>query len=253
MGRILTAALVGAIYTGAVFCVRWTVLTHPLMKLTVAVGMVLISTGGSRRPVRVLGLFFLLSCALAGGLLLMELTGAGRMSTGHGFPVTLSDGRMLLVCGAGEYLAVSLVSGMKTEQGTETVPVLLRCEGRTILVRVLLDSGNLLRDPLTGTPVLILEHRAARGLFPSGRAPTEEELSHPAEALETVSQRWNPSRVRLVPYQAVGTAKGMLLAVRVDEMEVDGRHYKNRLAALTVQTFNGGYQGLIGTEWKGTL
>ncbi len=42
----------------------------------------------------------------------------------------------------------------------------LRVEERAVLLPAMLDSGNLLRDPITGRPVLVIPARAARALFP---------------------------------------------------------------------------------------
>ncbi len=117
-----------------------------------------------------------------------------------------------------------------------------------MLLRALVDTGNLLRDPLTGDPVLIAEGRAVARLFPRDCVPTEQELCHPAAALERLSQRWTSTRLRLVPYRAVGTERGLLLAVRVDEMEVDGVSRGSRLVAVTPGRLGAAYHGLIGTE-----
>ena len=38
--------------------------------------------------------------------------------------------------------------------------------GKPLIVKALLDTGNDLRDPLTGTPVMLLEERAAREVLP---------------------------------------------------------------------------------------
>lgn len=42
----------------------------------------------------------------------------------------------------------------------------LRVEERAIILPAMLDSGNLLRDPITNRPVLVIPARAARTLFP---------------------------------------------------------------------------------------
>ena len=42
----------------------------------------------------------------------------------------------------------------------------LRVGERNILLPAMLDSGNLLRDPITGLPVLVIPARAARTLYP---------------------------------------------------------------------------------------
>ena len=42
----------------------------------------------------------------------------------------------------------------------------LRVEENAVLLPAMLDSGNLLRDPITGRPVLVIPSRAAQTLFP---------------------------------------------------------------------------------------
>lgn len=247
-GRVLLAAALGALYAAILFCQRQSYAAHPLVRVAVAVGMVFLAVGRHQQPWRVLVLFLLLSCALAGGVLLLERAGVGQMSTGQGVPANLSDGKLLLLCGAGEYLLVSLGSRLPGRQSRQTVPVLLTCEGRQVFLRALVDTGNLLRDPVTGSPVLIAERQAAARLFPRRCAPTEEALCHPTVCLEQLSRQWSPSRLRLVPYRAVGTERGLLLAVRVDEMEVDGVPCGSRLVAVTPGRLGDAYHGLIGTE-----
>jgi len=43
----------------------------------------------------------------------------------------------------------------------------LRVQDRHILLPAMLDTGNLLRDPVTGLPVLVIPARAARTLYPT--------------------------------------------------------------------------------------
>jgi stage II sporulation protein GA (sporulation sigma-E factor processing peptidase) len=247
----LAAAILGALYAAALFALPWGWVGHPLIRVTVAVLMACICTGGGRRTGALLGLFLLLSLSLAGGVLLLSLAGLGRMSSAAGVPVSLSDAQLLLLCAAGEYLLCSTVSALTRRSGSATVPLLLRCQGRTVLLRALVDSGNLLRDPLTGKPVVVVSREAA--LFPTGLCPTAEELRHPEEVCTRLAREWEPGRVRLLPYHAVGTEQGLLLAVRVDVLEVNGKRYPNRLAALSPSPLAGGCQAIIGTEEGGYL
>ncbi len=249
--RTLLAAVLGAAYAGAVFCLPSPALTHPLTRLGVAVVMAWLAAGGLHKTGPLLLLFLLLTCSLAGGVLLMEAAGVGAMSSGSGFPVTVSDGKLLLLCAAGEYLLAAGAARLTRRRGAETAPVLLSCEGRKVLLRALVDSGNLLRDPLTGKPVLVVSAHAGAGLFPPGCAPDREALRRPEQCFADLASRWTPSRLRLVPFRAVGTGQGLLLAVRVDQLEVGGTVYRNRLAAVTAENFSGAYQGIIGTEEGG--
>jgi len=60
----------------------------------------------------------------------------------------------------------------------------------------------------------------------------------------------DPARFRLLPYRSVGVDGGLLLAVRADAVEVDGRPLPNRLIALspTPVSDTGTYQALLFDE-----
>ena len=49
----------------------------------------------------------------------------------------------------------------------------LHVEDRAVILPAMLDSGNLLRDPITNLPVLVIPAQAARTLFPRLRDPAE--------------------------------------------------------------------------------
>lgn len=244
--RVLLAALAGACYASAVFCTGWEVLSHPAVRCMAAAGMVWLAAEGRREWLRMLLLFVLLSCALAGGILLMQVTGIGSLSGGKGFPTTGQDGRLLLLCGAGEYALVGLAAGKGTKG--ETTAVLLCCEGRRVMLRALKDTGNLLRDPVSGQRVLVAEYQRVRPLFPEKCRPKGEMLLQPEVHLAQLMENWEPSRLRLLPFRAVGTKQGMLLAVRVDVMEVEGERRENQLVAVVDQRLSGdgSYQGVLG-------
>jgi stage II sporulation protein GA (sporulation sigma-E factor processing peptidase) len=247
----LAAAGLGALYAAALIALPRQWMGHPLVRVAVAVLMAWICTGGGGRTGALLGLFLLLSLSLGGGVLLLSLAGLGRMSSAAGVPVTLSDAQLLLLCAAGEYLLCSTVTALTRRSGSATVLLLLRCQGRRVLLRGLVDSGNLLRDPLTGKSVVVVSREAASNLFPPDLCPTAEELRRPEEVCARLAGEWEPGRVRLLPYHAVGTEQGLLLAVRLDALEVNGKRYPNRLAALSPSPLAGGGQAIIGTEEGG--
>lgn len=249
--RTLLAALLGAFYAVGVFTLPWPWLNHPVTRLALSMGMARLCT--RRRSGALLGAFLLLALSLAGAVVLMSAAGLGRMSHSSGLPVCAADARLLFLCAAGEYLVCCAVAALTRRAGSACVPVLLRCEDRSVLLQAMVDSGNLLRDPVTGAPVLVVSPEQAAGLFPPGVRPTEDELRRPETALPRLSRLWSPGRLRLLPFQAVGRAQGLLLAVRLDRLEVGGRVCKGRLAAISPDPLPEGYGAIIGTDEGGLL
>ena len=93
----------------------------------------------------------------------------------------------------------------------------LSFEGRTLPVTCMVDTANLLRDPVGGKPVVLLDRLAARELLPG-------ELLHIAEQREPSKLSDLPHdivrRVKLIP-AAAATGQGLLLAVVPDRALLD--------------------------------
>ena len=92
------------------------------------------------------------------------------------------------------------------------VPVTIRHDGRELKVLALRDTGNTLRDPITGEPVLVAGAVVATELL----GLTEHQLAHPVETLA----RGAVPGLRLIPYHSVGRSGGMMLAMRMKDASV---------------------------------
>ena len=120
---------------------------------------------------------------------------------------------------------------------------MLTLEGRQVTVTALLDTGNTLTDPATGRGVLVVEGEKAAPLL--DRPLNEAQLRDPVSTLAAMESK---GRFRLLPYQAVGVACGLLLAVRLDKVRIGEREYRGVLAALSPTRLSDGgtYSALVG-------
>lgn len=249
--RLAAGAALGGIYAAAVFFPGMGFLLHPLCKLGSAVLMLLFGFGGSRHLLRVSLVFFGVSAAFGGGIFAIELLGGQGLALHNGILSSAMDLRLILLSAAACYLVISLVfrrAAQHSAPGREVVPAVLTLGGRRVAFSVLVDTGNTLTDPATNRPVMVAEGEKLAPLFPPGQAPSPEALRDPVSALEQLSAGPARSRCRLLPYQAVGVACGMLLALRMDRVQVGGKDYGAILVALSPNrlTDGGGYSGLIG-------
>ena len=117
------------------------------------------------------------------------------------------------------------------------IPVEIIGQGKTIHLHALYDTGNELRDPVTGESVLVIGSPEAKRLT----GLTKKQL---AEPLKTMEQMPLPG-LRLVPFRAVGAEHGLLLAMRFRRVRV-GRRTGDALVAFAPQSFGTEYQALAG-------
>ncbi len=118
--------------------------------------------------------------------------------------------------------------------------VTVSIENKTIECMGLLDTGNQLSDPLTRTPVMVMEASLWEAYLP----PTWCEKLAEGEAdklimeLESTDFIWQ-DRLRLVPYRGVNRGSAFMLALKPDlvRIQLDSKEY---VATKVLIGFDGG-------------
>ncbi len=249
--RFFLGAVVGGLYAVAIFLPQMGFLQHPLCRVAVAVGMILVAFGGCTRLLRLGLIFGALSCAFGGGVLAISMLGGRGLSLDGGVYYSSMDLKIVLLSAAICYAMLTLVFqrwGRHSEMTGEIVPIKLVLETRSVTLLALRDTGNTLTDPISGRPVVVAEGDALSALFEVGELPTVSELHNPATCLEQRRGTALARRLRILPYRAVGVDGGLLLAVRVDAIGISEDMGRGGLVALspTPVSDGGRYHALIG-------
>lgn len=196
--RCALAAALGGIYGGACLLPGFSFLGSLLWRTVCLALMAGLAFGLSKGALKRGGVFLLLSLAL-GGL-------AGSLGRGDILTLCLAAGGVWGLCRA---------AFGETVGGQEYVPLRLAYGGKALSLTALRDTGNTLRDPVTGEPVFLICGQAAETLT----GLSQEALRHP---LETLAQRPIPG-LRLIPYRAVGSGSGMLLGLKFRDVKLGNK------------------------------
>lgn len=220
-GAGLLGAGIGAVYAGACLLPGFHFLGNTLWHLVVLVFISLVAFGLRPGNLRGAVLFVLLNLALSG-----VASGVGEGSFG-----TLAASAVVVpgLCLLGSHGA----------DARRYVTVRLCHRGTRVTITALRDTGNTLRDPISGERVLVADAWTAKQLLGLDR----QQLACP---VQTLAAGTVPG-LRLIPYRTVGTGSGMLLAVRVEEMRM-GNFRGSALVAFAPEGLegNGAYQALTG-------
>ena len=135
----------------------------------------------------------------------------------------------MLLCALG-IGAVSLF-GSKEER---LIPVELSYRGKTLSLNALRDTGNTLRDPVTGRQVLIVGADIAGML--TGLTPSQ--LENPVSTVGIIPG------LRLIPYKTVGNT-GFLLAMKIADAKI-GNRQGSTIVAFSPNSLGSNYQALTG-------
>ena len=147
---------------------------------------------------------------------------------------------MISIVVAAVILCVLCWIGFRDRPGCTTyIPVELSYGGVHMKLTALRDTGNTLRDPISGAPVLIVGADVAQRLM----GLSQIQLQAPIRVVEQASI----PGLRLIPYRAVGQSSGMLLAIRLKNVRI-GKWQGSSLVAFAPDVLDqrNGYQALTG-------
>ena len=99
-----------------------------------------------------------------------------------------------------------------------TEPVILWLNGKKTELTALFDTGNELRDPVTGLPVVIVEFDAVSSLLPPDFKASFLRFPEADRAFSALSASPLSPRLRLIPFSSIGQSNGMMLGLRPDKL-----------------------------------
>ncbi len=220
--RCAGAALLGSVYSGACLLPGLRFLGNFLWRVVSLCLVGVMAFGCDQSALKRGGVFLLLSMSM-GGI---------ALSLGRGDLLSLV--LCALLC-----LLLSLVSFGGQIGGREYVPLQITYNGRSAGMIALKDTGNTLRDPVTGEQVLVISPEIANRLtgltFDQLRKPLETMVFQPIPGL------------RLIPYHAIGNGGSFLLAKRFENVTIGGKK-QSALVAFAAEGLGTGeiYQALTG-------
>lgn len=220
--RLFLASALGGIYAGCCMFPGFRFLGNLLWRIVFLAGIAVLAFGCNRSAVKRCAVFILLSMALGGFAMTLEKAGFSA----------------LLLAAAGMWLLCRLSFGGSVGE-REYVPIRLTYGGNSMNIIALRDTGNTLRDPITGEQVLVVSGDVAQKLM----GLTASQLRSP---LETLTKRPVPG-LRLIPYRAVGQSGSVLLAIRLEDVKI-GTRKQSTIVAFAPEGLGKGsmYQALTG-------
>ena len=217
--RVVLGALLGGVHAAACLLPGFYFLGNTLWRGVSFALMAMIAYGFSKSAARRGFVFVLLSMALSGAV-----TGMGRV------------GFWGVVCGAVTVCLLCFLGFRGQIGGASYIPVELCYGDKRLRITALQDTGNTLRDPITGQAVLVVGADTAMELL----GLTRSQLENPLNAVGALPG------LRLVPYHSIG-ARNFLLAMKLKNVKI-GAWQGSTLVAFAPQGLNaeGAYQALTG-------
>lgn len=124
-----------------------------------------------------------------------------------------------------------------------------------IETKAMIDTGNLLKEPISNTPVIVVEHTLLYDCMPKEILNNLENiLGGDFENISEEVKNKYISKLKVIPFSSLGKQNGMLIGIKPEEVTVINDENKNKINNVIIGIYNksltkrGEYRALIGIE-----
>ena len=256
--RLLLSSTLGAVYSVLAYAGIVPIYANFVTKIILSICMVYIAYNPSKLKglIKELVVFYLVSFALGGcAFALLYIVKPQEIFINNGVYVGTYPLKIALLGGiAGfviTYIAFKIVKSRITKNEI-IYTAIIEIENKTLELKVLLDTGNMLKDPVSGDAVIMVEKEKLNSLVPAELINNVHKFlggEYESDVIEKYKKR-----IRFIPFTSVGKQNGMLIGIKVDQVtiitDVDEIINKNVVVGIYEKNFSkfGKYFGLIGLD-----
>ena len=136
--------------------------------------------------------------------------------------------------------------------------VKIELNNKKIETKAMIDTGNLLKEPITNTPVIVLEHTLLYECIPREILDNLEKIlgGDLTKIPDDIRNEYIP-RLKLIPFASLGKQNGMLVGIKADSLKIihDDQEKENKYVIIGIYnkslTKRGEYRALIGIDLVG--
>jgi len=227
--RILISSFIGAVYTILMYINIISIYSNFIMKLILSIAIVYISFKPDtlKKLIKNLIMFYFVSFVFGGcafALMYFIKPQLAQMKNGvfiGSYPIKVA------IIGAIISFILIQVSFKIVKHKLNKKDMIYKIEiiinNKKTTVNALLDTGNLLKEPITGLPVIVIEHTSLYNILPNEILNNTEKIlgGETDEIIENENCTEIISRFRMIPFSSLGKQNGLLLGVKVDNINIE--------------------------------
>lgn len=226
--RLLLSSIIGSIYAVIVYLNILSIYSNIFAKVVLSVVMVYIAFGAKtiKQLFKQLLIFYLVSFIFGGcTFALIYFIKPENVQIKNGVFVGTYPIKVALIAGVVAFIVTQIafkINKSKLNSKNTFFSIEILFEDKTLKVNALLDSGNMLKDPISKLPVIIVEKEELKKIIPEDFLEFIEKVVGGDEEKECENENMQEylSKVRMVPFMSIGKENGMLIGIRVNKIKI---------------------------------
>ena len=259
--RAFIASIIGTIYVIILYVTKLPIYSNIMSKLLLSIIMVYIIFKPENIKVLInnLLLFYLTSFVFGGAsTALIYLIKPEEILTKNGMFLGTYTLKTVFLGGiVGLFLIAVTINIIRSKISKKDMfyNIKIYIEEKEIETRAMIDTGNLLKEPITNIPVIIVEHTLLYNVIEKEILNNLEEiLSGNFEKIPNEIKNKYLSKLKVIPFKSLGKENGMLLGIKVDKVKIENEENRKVIDKAIIGIYNksltrrGEYRALLGID-----
>ena len=259
--RLITGSLVGAIYTIISYVSGLKIYSNFFLKLILSIIIIYISFNPKslKKLLKFTLIFYLTSFVFGGAAFaLIYVVKPQELLKNNGLILNSKSLRVIFISAIIAFIVI--IIGFKIVKNKISAKdmycdIEIKINNKKIETKAMIDTGNFLKEPITNTPVIVVEHTLLYECIP------KEILNHIEDILggdfseipDSVRKEYI-SKLKVIPFSSLGKQNGMLLGIKPEGVIIKNEEEEKENNNVIIGIYNksltkrGEYRALLGIE-----
>lgn len=259
--RIILSSAIGSIYAIITYITEIQIYTSAILKAILAIIMVYVAFNPQdvKKMLKQMTIFYLTSFVFGGvTLYLIYYIKPQKVLVKNGIYVGDYILKVIMLGAIVAFITIKIslkIIKTKITQKDMYCKIKIKLNEKIIETKAMIDTGNLAKEPITNTPVVIVESTLLEEILPNKILHNLENiLGGDLSQISEEMQEKYISKLRCIPFSSLGKQNGMLLGIKADEIQVETEDDKKISNNVIIGIYDksltkrGEYRALIGIE-----
>lgn len=259
--KIILGSIIGAIYSIIYYIFKLKIYSSVILKIILSILIIYISFNSKnfKELAKQVLLFYLASFVFCGAVIaIIYMVNFQDITIQNGVLIGNYTIRTILIGIVVAYFTIIIgfnIMKAKITKKDLICDIEISINNRKIISKAMIDTGNMLKEPITNMPVIIMEHTLFYDIMPKEILNNIEKiLGGDLSNLSNNLKEEYISKLKVIPFSSLGKQNGMLLGIKGENLIIHLKNETKTIDKVVVGIYNksftkrGEYRSLLGLE-----
>ena len=259
--RILFGAIIGAIYSVIYYLFKLKIYSSVIIKIVLSIIIIYVSFNSKnfKDLAKKTILFYFVSFVFGGAsIAIIYMVNSENITIQNGVLVGNYTIKIILIGIVIAYFTIIIAFNIKKTKISKKdliCDISIILNNKIIKTKAMIDTGNLLKEPITNKPVIVMEHTLLYDIIPKEILNNIENiLGGDLSKIPEKIQDEYVSKLKVIPFSSLGKTNGMLLGIKGENLTIYLNEETKIIDTVIIGIYNnsltkrGEYRSLLGLE-----